>query len=60
MGARIGIAVVIVVVLGIVAVLIYFARKSIVDFITALLVRKRDDAEGSTAATVHVEEGPPV
>lgn len=49
MGARIGIAVVIVVLLGFIAVLLYFARKSIIKFVTALLIRRREArGEGST------------
>lgn len=59
MGARIGIAVVIVVILGFVAVLLYLARRSIVNFITALLVRRQGAVEGSTDATVDDDGGKP-
>lgn len=52
MGARIGIAIVIVVLLGLVAVLLYLARQSIINFVTALLIRRREArGEGSSDST---------
>ena len=50
MGPRIGIAIIIVVVLGIVAVLLYLARSAVVNFVTALLVRRGAErgSDGST------------
>lgn len=50
MGPRIGVAIIIVVVIGIVAVLLYLARSAVVNFATALLVRRRAGrgSDGST------------
>lgn len=53
MGSRVGIAIAIVAVFGLVAALLYFARQTIIRFVMALLVRQREArGEGSTDATV--------
>lgn len=55
MGPRIGIAIIIVVILGIVAVILYLARTAVVNFVTALLIRRR--AEGGSDGSTEGADG---